>query len=127
MTTKSKGKIEIDFERLRKEVADGGRNLWLAGLGALAEVEEEGERLFNQLVERGKTFEEKRRKIAEERLKGATDRLEDFGGKIRHRVEGAVNDTIKLVGLPTRDDIEQLNSRLETLSAKLDSVAEARR
>lgn len=126
MTSKSKGKIEIDFDRLRRDVTEGGRNLWLAGLGAVAEVEDESERLFNQLVERGKSFEKERRQAAEKRFKGATDRLEELSGKLRTRVEGAFSDTMKRAGLPTRGDIEQLNSRLESLSAKLDSMGAAR-
>jgi len=42
---------------LQQRVGRCGREVWLAGLGALAATETEGDRLFETLVERGQKFE----------------------------------------------------------------------
>lgn len=48
----------IPTERiLRNEVRESAQKIWLAGLGALALAEEEGARLFDTLVERGRELE----------------------------------------------------------------------
>ena len=55
-STKTQDKNKNPFEEMQKELADRGRDVWLAGLGALATVEEEGSKLFARLVERGKEY-----------------------------------------------------------------------
>ena len=109
-----------EFERLGREVTDAGRNLWLAGLGAMAELQTESRKLFDTLVERGAKFEKGQMRPFEKRLGDRVDSLRD---QLGHRVEGAVTGTLKRFGMPTREDLEALNARLETLSTKIDQVA----
>ena len=48
---------------IAKEAAARGRDVWLAGLGALATVEQEGTTLFDRLVKQGETLVEKGEKL----------------------------------------------------------------
>jgi len=57
MTTQKKTSTISRSEALQEELTKRGRNVWLAGLGALATVESEGNKLFRWLVERGEKFE----------------------------------------------------------------------
>lgn len=108
-----------DFERLGKEVTDAGRNLWLAGLGVMAELQTEGKKLFDTLVERGAEFDKGQVQRFEKKLGNRVDAWRD---QLEHRVEGAVTGTMKRFGMPTREDLEALSARLETLSSKIDQV-----
>ena len=63
MTTQTKEseftllKIPQDLIERGRGIAGMGHDVWLAGLGAFAAVEEEGSSMFNNLVERGRTVE----------------------------------------------------------------------
>ena len=48
-------------DRVMDTVRESAHRIWLAGLGALAAAEEEGNKVFRGLVERGEKFEERRR------------------------------------------------------------------
>jgi poly(hydroxyalkanoate) granule-associated protein len=104
-----------------------GRNLWLAGLGAVAEVEEGGRELFGHLVERGRPVEGKQKKLAETLAGTITDRAtkaaRDLGKLVEETVEFESRGMLKKLNLMTREDVKILTARLESLSKKLDEYA----
>lgn len=102
------------------KVVAAGRTLWLAGLGAMAEVEEEGRGLFDRLVERGRPVEERRRKARESVADRATQTARDFGKLVQDTVEYESRGMLKRLNVMTRDDVKVLSARLATLSKKID-------
>ena len=73
-SSKGEAKKKKDFfglADLPDELAERGREIWLAGLGALSMVEEEGVKLFNTLVSKGEAWEKEGRK----QLGAAKDKL----------------------------------------------------
>ena len=40
--------------QIQDDVVERSRDIWFAGLGAFATIEEEGSKFFNNLVEKGK-------------------------------------------------------------------------
>ena len=44
---------------MEKEIRETTHKVWLAGLGALSVAEEEGTKLFSNLVDKGRKFEKK--------------------------------------------------------------------
>lgn len=63
-------------------VIEAGRDVWLAGLGALAvarqeggKVAEQGEKLFDKLVSEGEKFERKTSKVASREAREVTEQL----------------------------------------------------
>jgi poly(hydroxyalkanoate) granule-associated protein len=104
-----------------------GRNLWLAGLGAVAEVEEEGRGLFDRLVERGRPVEGKQKKLAETLTGTITERANkaarELGKLVEETVEFESRGVLRKLNLMTREDVKILSARLETLSKKIDEYA----
>jgi poly(hydroxyalkanoate) granule-associated protein len=103
-----------------------GRSLWLAGLGAMAGVEEEGRELFGRLVERGRPVEERQRKAVEAVADRATRTARDFGKLLQDTMEYESRGMLQRFNVMTRDDVKVLSARLETLSRKIDEYAARR-
>jgi len=122
----SNAQTDEGFDRARRELRDAGRNLWLAGLGVAAEVEEESERLdhwFDRLVERGRPVDERQRKTFEEigERTGATVR--EMKKLFEDTVQYESKSLLKRLGLMTRDDVKVLTASIDVLAAKVDELA----
>jgi len=71
-----------------RELLNAGRNLLLAGIGAVVEADNASLKLFDRLVERGRPLDERQRKAAEAFAK---DEVPDPGNvKIQTRLNGQV-------------------------------------
>jgi len=138
-------KKPIDFSKLPDELVERGREVWLAGLGALSRVEEEGDRVFQDLVKRGQSYEEKRRKqfddatseinsefskrqesISDElnrRFDDVSRRVSDAAQTVEKTVTSTLNDTLGRLGVPTREEVQGLSSKVGQLSEKLDALS----
>ena len=100
-----------------------GRNLWLAGLGAVAEVEQGGRELFGQLVEKGRPVEEERKKRVEKIAGAANQTVRGFTRLVEDTVTYESREMLKRFNVMTRDDVKVFSARLETLSRKIDEYA----
>ena len=144
-STKSTAKKDsFSFTDLPDELAERGREIWLAGLGALSMVEEEGSKLFSTLVSKGETWEKEGRK----QIGAAKDRLDAARGKMEAAVEGAVEeaaekgskltelddvvlgkleDTVERVlqrlGVPTHAEVKDLSGKVDKLSSEVVALA----
>lgn len=96
-----------------------GREVYLAGLGAVSTVDERGRAFFSDLVQEGE-------KVAPRRvpapLRTAGDRIKKLGGRVESMVGQGVQTGLERVGVPSRREIHQLTSRIEALSAKIDQL-----
>jgi poly(hydroxyalkanoate) granule-associated protein len=126
-------------------VKDSANKIWLAGLGAFALAEEEGGKMFHNLVTRGKDFEEagreqleKAREIvgdlaesAREKLGAATEDVRDRAGdtwqKVEKRWDERTARTLQKLGVPTRDEIVRLTRRIEELTSLVEKKAASRK
>lgn len=110
------------LQKMGREVAATGRNAWLASLGFVAEVDEQGRDWFDRLVERGRPIAEKQKAT----FADATDKVErsmrGIGKLVNDTVEYEVRGALGRFGLATRDDLKALERRLETLSRELDEL-----
>lgn len=111
------------LEALRGELTDAGRTIWLAGLGAVKRVEEEGRGLFDSLVERGRKVERRQFKTIDRTLAQTTRRVRDLSGRVQTRVEVGVRDGLHRLGVATRDDLQALAARLDALDRKVTAVS----
>ena len=115
-----------DLQRMGRELFKGARELWLAGLGVVAEAEGQSREAVDRLIERGRTVEA-RRKAALETAAGRTQAAFKEAGKLfQDTVEFESKAALKRLGLMTRDDVRILAARLDTLSRKLDEFAHFR-
>jgi len=125
--TKTKAKeLQDDFKESVNKV-------WLAGLGALATAEEEGSKLFKNLVERGERYETKgRERWAEvkQEVKGKVDeatskarqQAETGWDKVEGRIDEAVSSALARAGVPSRDEIATLTKRVDELIATVEKL-----
>lgn len=124
----------FELKNLPDEVTNRAREIWLAGLGALSRLEKEGDKVFQSLVERGKSYESKRREQFEEATDNLRDRQKSFTRDVTQRlddatktVEEAVSDTLSgtlgSIGVPTRNEVRSLSRRVGELSQKLEALS----
>ncbi len=121
-------------DKIPQDMKDSVNKVWLAGLGAMAVAEEEGSKLFKNLVERGETYETKGR----ERWDGMKSKVEETSEKAKGNVESkfdvvgdklddAVANTLRRLGVPSRDEIATLTKRVEELTAVVEQLSPERR
>ncbi len=114
---------------LQKDVKESAHKIWLAGLGALATAEEEGGKLFKNLIKKGEDFEKRGKKAfksvrdqVEDKVEGAVESAESTWSKIGDTFDEKVAGTLKRLGVPTRMEIQKLTRRVEELTRKVDEL-----
>ena len=115
--------------KMQKEVVESANKIWLAGLGAMAVAEEEGNKLFKNLVKKGEGFEKRGKKqlarvqsTVEEQVESAVDKADSTFGKFGKGFDAKVADTLNKLGVPSRMEIQKLTRRVEQLTKKVDSL-----
>ncbi|HKY02798.1 MAG TPA: phasin family protein [Burkholderiales bacterium] len=114
---------------LGRTVRDSAQQIWLAGLGALAKTQEEGGKVFDALVEEGRSLESRTRGFAQSRMgpageqlgqatSQATMRALQTWGWLEKAFEDGLARTLKRVGAPTQSDFADLIQRLDALERK---------
>lgn len=104
--------------KAQRDLKDSAQKIWLAGVGALAVAEEEGVRMFDSLVERGREWEGRGR----ERMDKARSRVEHAVDDVEERVDERVSQVMHRLGVPTRDEIHRLTRKVEELNAKIEQL-----
>lgn len=108
--------------------------IWLAGLGALAQAQAQGSKAFETLVSDGLAFQRKSQEEAQQRFQEATERLTQFTqglgqqasgrmDKLEHVFEERVARALHRLGMPTLQDLADLQTRVADLEARLASTA----
>lgn len=126
--------------RVGDEVLESAHKVWLAGLGALSTVGEEGDRLFRELVDKGRTVETRGKKQADEARSRVETRVKDVRGRVEEGMRDArerfeqrfdgvwsalderITDVLQRMGVPSREEIHNLTARVEELNAKIDGL-----
>ncbi len=111
------------LRKMREDLSEAGRDVWLASLGAVALLEKEGRHTFEMLVEKGRTFESRERGTVDKMLQEAAGRVRALG----KRMESGLQDTSKMVlqrfGVPSHAEINSLITRVEQLTAKVEAIS----
>lgn len=115
--------------QLNKESLDQAREELIAARdkavkalrGAVTRAEQRGNELFQELLKAGEALQEERAK-AQSKLQGKAK-----AGKTsaESALETLRQRTAELLGLPTRDDVEALNKKLNTLTRKVRKIEKA--
>ena len=110
-----------------EHLMETGRHLWLAGLGALSEVDRGGREFFDGLVERGKRVEKDQLRAVDRAVARGAESAERLGEGLRRSVTAGVEDVLHRANLPSRADLRDLAARLDRLSERVEAVAARRR
>lgn len=100
----------------------------LAGLGVVASATEESSKIFDSLVKQGQEFEQRTavkvqdvRKLAENRVQQVRQRASTSLEKLEQVFEERVQQVLTKLGIPTREELNALNEKIEALRASLES------
>lgn len=100
--------------------------IWLAGLGAFAKAEEEGSKLFENLVDAGRDVESKARDKTETRVEEVKSRVKGRTGETLEKMEKAFDErltgALSRLGIPNKREVEALNSRIEELTRTIERL-----
>ena len=97
------------------------RNAWWAGLGVFAAARDAGAQVFDALVAEGKSWEQARREHTAARAQ-QVQHLSDEEKTVRavdDRVREEVNDALRRIGVPHRDDVDDLRAQIDALSERV--------
>lgn len=133
--------MKADFfeNSLTHNVRDFARQIWLAGLGAFARAQDEGGKFFETLVQEGQAVDARMKKTANEQtelMKSGVETVKDKVEGIRGKASGAWNKleevfqtrvarALRRLGVPAREDIQQLFQQVEMLSQSIQELAVA--
>jgi poly(hydroxyalkanoate) granule-associated protein len=117
-------------EQLTKSISESAQQIWLAGVGAFSRAQAEGTKLFEGLVKEGMGLEQTMRKFAggraevvrdvvENRVGQARERATDTWDKLEKVFEDRVQRALVKLGVPSREDLNDLSARVETLTDEL--------
>jgi poly(hydroxyalkanoate) granule-associated protein len=109
-------------KKLGDDVGNAGRNVWLAGLGTYSWVEEQTRKTFDDMVDRGQKLEKDEKNLVTKTIDEATTKAKDFGTKVEDTVHDTVTTVLHRAGVPSRDEIQTLITRVEELTKKVETL-----
>lgn len=132
-------KPDLFENQLTGEVRDFARQVWLAGLGAFARAQEEGGKVFDTLVQEGQAVDAQMKKTASEKteqmkegIEAVKDKVDEIRGqaadgwsKLEEVFQTRVARALNRLGVPTRDDIQQLLQQVELLTQNIQELSQA--
>src|SRR5262245_23146442 len=113
-TEQLKNQVKKQLEDATQNVTKSAHEVFLAGLGAAAYTQEEGGRLFDRLVTRGRKVEaEGKKKVtaSKKQLEGVTRKANKAIDKIQGEVDSRLHKLVQRLGIPNQDQIRLLTDR----------------
>ena len=111
---------------LTEGILVSANQIWLAGLAAFAKSKHDGGKLFDSLVEEGKSLQAQ----SKAQLESAQEWFEaadKAGTKARAKLEKLLNKrlerTLTNAGIPSQDDVKTLTKKIETLEKRLEMMS----
>ena len=119
-----------DGNKGSERIKDSAQQIWLAGLGAFAKMQQEGSKAFEALVKDGAGMQKKTQQAAEETLAQAQTRMAGFAnefgtkaagqwGKLENIFEERVARALEKLGVPSAAEHAALQARVAALEAEL--------
>lgn len=111
--------------KLSATIRESAQQIWLAGLGAFAKAQEEGNKVFDALVREGESIQSKTRKVAEDKVTEMAAKATGTWDKLEQVFENRVAKALNSLGVPTKNDIESLTKRVAQLTAEVEKLNSA--
>lgn len=123
--------------QLAAAIKDSASQIWLAGLGAYAKAQEEGQKVFDALVKEGNSLQKRTMRITEDKMNEVTLRVGKFAGGLQKQANGTwdklesvfeerVERALMRLGVPTNKEIGELTRRVEELTASVQKLSGGR-
>jgi poly(hydroxyalkanoate) granule-associated protein len=122
--------LQAKAEQMSRSLVESAQQIWMAGVGAFTRAQGEGSKLFEALVKEGMNIEQHTRKLATGKVDAVRDAVEDRVGVVRERAtdtwdrlekvfEERVQRALNRLGVPGREELADLVSRVDALTAEL--------
>ncbi len=108
--------------QLSATIRESAQQIWLAGLGAFAKAQREGNKVFDALVHQGESIQQQTRKIAEGKVTEMAAKATGTWDKLEQVFENRVARALHSLGVPTRADVAALTKRVAELKAAVDKL-----
>lgn len=113
--------------QLASAIKESAQQIWLAGLGAFAKAQEEGNKVFEALAREGAAIQSRSRAFTGDRLGEVGEKMTRAAGdvarqattgwdKLEQVFEERVGRALKRLGVPTNQDVRSLIARVEQLN-----------
>ena len=113
---------EFDPQDMSQRMKDSAQHIWLAGLGAFAKAQEEGSKVFENLVIEGSHLQQTTQQ-AQAKMTEAAEKVGQMASgqmdKLETIFEERVAKALKSMGLPSAEDVAALQARVEQLEKQL--------
>ena len=113
---------EFDPQDMSQRMKDSSQHIWLAGLGAFAKAQEEGSKVFENLVKEGSHLQQTTQQ-AQAKMTEAAEKVGQMASgqmdKLETIFEERVAKALKSMGLPSAEDVAALQARVEQLEKQL--------
>jgi len=100
-------------KNVQDAVTEKAREIWLAGLGVFSTIEEEGEKLFTKMKEKGADLETKGAEL-EKKAKAKLDEI-DIPNPIKY-MEGAMNTAFEKFNVASHKEVHELTEKVDKLT-----------
>lgn len=132
-------KTNLFENQLTGDIQDLTRQVWLAGLGAFSRAQEEGGKIFENLVQEGQVIDEQMKKAASDtseqvkngigavrgKVEEMYDKASDSWSKLEDVFQARVARSLSRLGVPTHDDLQQLLTQVEALTQSIQELSQA--
>ena len=116
--------------QLAAAIKESAQQIWLAGLGAFAKTQEEGQKVFQALVKEGSSIQKRTVRVTEDRIGEIGGRFAKVAGEFQKQANGTwdrletvfeerVDRALARLGVPTRKDMTSLTKQMEELTAQV--------
>ncbi len=114
--------------QLAQSIKDSAQQIWLAGLGAFAKAQGEGNKVFETLIKEGTSLHRKTQTAAGERLGDMAGRMTAMAEEVGNRAnahwdkleaifEQRTSRALGRLGVPTAKEVAALAARVDALAA----------
>jgi poly(hydroxyalkanoate) granule-associated protein len=125
---------QAKLAQMQHNLMGSAQQIWAAGMGAFQRAQGEGSKLFEALVKEGMSIEQNTRKLATGKVDAVRDAMEDKVTVARERAadtwdrlekvfEDRVQRALTRLGVPGREELMALTSRVEALTGTVKKEA----
>lgn len=117
--------VKKKVKKFQDDISTSARQIWLAGLGALATGQETGNKVFKDLVKKGAAIEDAGREQIEKvkgTASGAAVMAESYWETFEKKFDEKMSAAIHAFGVPTKSEIEALTKKVEDLTKTIEAL-----
>ena len=133
---KDEASASLRDSSLAQAVRASAQQIWLAGMGAFSKAQQGRHKVFESLIKEGSSLQRKTQSAAEDKIGEVTDRMSAMAGDVSARAgqhwdklesifEQRTAKALAKLGVPTAQDVQALNRRVEELAAAVARLSRA--